>query len=218
MNKAVRKVGIYGGSFDPVHHGHMRSALEVVRHLHLDELRLVPSGNPPHRSQPRVDAAHRKVMLELASANVPEFVVDPREMERQQPSYTIDTLEAIQVEVPQATLTLIIGMDQFSAFDTWHRWQELLQRVDLAVMERPGESLSASARELMSGQLAERITIIKVTQLDISSSQIRHDLQHGKDIQFLVHFAVRRYISEHRLYGGPTPLTKENHYARNTKP
>lgn len=218
MIRSARTIGIYGGSFDPVHHGHLRSALEVMQSLQLDELRLVPSGVPPHRSRPLVGAGQRRAMLELAVAELDNVVVDSRELDRQQPSYTIDTLESIQVEYPQAALTLIIGMDQFSAFDTWHRWQELLQRVDLAVMERPGESLSAGAKELLNGQLAERITVIRVTQLDISSSRIRHDLQHGKDIRFLVPFAVYRYILEHGLYGGPLPLTTKERVIRKSRP
>ncbi|OED43860.1 nicotinate (nicotinamide) nucleotide adenylyltransferase [Chromatiales bacterium (ex Bugula neritina AB1)] len=200
LNPDAKKIGVYGGSFDPVHNGHLRSAQEVMQLCNLDELRFVPSGNPPHRSRALVSAVHRRAMLKLAVADVPGMVIDTRELERTQPSYSIDTLESIRAEVPHASLVLIIGMDQFSAFDTWHRWQELLQRVDLAVLERPGETISAHARELLKGALAERISVLKVTQLEISSSRIRHDLSQGLEIRFLVPYAVRNYIRENRLY------------------
>lgn len=196
------RIGVYGGSFDPVHHGHLRSALEVKQQLQLDELRLLPSGNPPHRDRARVSAGHRLAMLELAVAQAPGIVIDPRELEHDQPSYTIDTLESLQAQAPKAALTLIIGMDQFSAFDTWHRWQELLQKVNLAVMERPGEVISSSAEQILAGKFAERISIIKVTQLDISSSRIRAELGKEREIQFLVPLAVRDYIVKNGLYGG----------------
>lgn len=196
----VRRIGVYGGAFDPVHFGHLRSALEVAQHNNLDELRLLPSGNPPHRSRARVAAEHRLKMLQLAVAEAPGIVIDRRELDRRSTSYTIDTLESIQADYPLASLTLIIGMDQFSAFDTWHRWQELLQRVELVVMERPGEILSSSAQQLMGSSLQRRISIVAVTQMDISSSRIRKDLHSGLEIQFLVPYAVRNYINENGLY------------------
>ena len=193
-------IGVYGGSFDPIHHGHLRSALEVKQHLSLSELRLMPSGNPPHRERARVSSEHRKAMLKLAVANTAGLVIDSRELERDQPSYTIDTLELIQQEMPRTALTLVMGMDQFSTFETWHRWQELLQRVRLAVMERPGEPLSASAQQILAGEFGKNINIIKVTQLEISSSRIRAELEQQRDIRFLLPLAVRNYILQHGLY------------------
>lgn len=202
MSKATRapRIGIYGGSFDPVHLGHLRSGLEVSAQHRLDELRLLPSGNPPHRARAQVTNMQRLQMLQYALADTEGIVIDDRELERESTSYTIDTLEAIQAENPRAELTLIIGMDQFSAFDTWHRWQELLQRVELVVMERPGEAMSGSARQLMASPLKERISVVAVTQMDISSSRIRKDLQAGLDIRFLVPHAVRDYILSQQLY------------------
>ena len=147
---ALTSIAMYGGSFDPVHLGHLRSALEVKQTLDIDELRFVPSGNPPHRDRAHVDASDRLNMLELAVRDSPGIVVDPREVHNAAKSYTIDTLESLAAENPQARLTLVIGMDQFSVFDTWHRWQELLQQFDLAVMERPGEPMSATGRSILS--------------------------------------------------------------------
>ena len=194
------RIGVYGGSFDPIHIGHLRSALEVSEAQELDELRFLPSGNPPHRARAQVANEHRLKMLQLAVDDAPGIGIDDRELGRKSTSYSIDTLETIQAENPQAELTLIIGMDQFNAFDTWHRWQELLQRVELVVMERPGETLSGSAYQLMASSLQKRISIVSVTQLEISSSRIRKDLQAGLDIRFLVPYAVRDYILSQDLY------------------
>ncbi len=201
MNKLSLSIGLYGGSFDPIHIGHLRTALEVKQQLNLDELRFIPTGNPPHRSRAKVDAVHRLAMLELAIAEAPGLVIDRREIDAQKPSYTFETLQSIQNDYPQAELTLIIGTDQFSVFDTWHRWQELLQLVQVAVMERPGESLSGVAQEILQDESAN-VTLCPVTQLDISSTRIRRELQQGTDIQFLVPYAVRDYINQHRLYSG----------------
>jgi nicotinate-nucleotide adenylyltransferase len=207
-----RRIGVYGGAFDPVHFGHLRSALEVRQALGLDEIRFIPSGNPPHRSEARVDAAQRIEMLELAIRDAPGVVIDRREVQNTQTSYSFDTLASVEAEYPASRVTLVIGMDQFSVFDTWYRWRELLQRFELAVMERPGESLSETARSILSTAGAEtlhdkpRIALISVTQLQISSSRIRDDLIHGRDIQFLVPAAVRDYIYRHRLYRATPPV------------
>jgi len=185
LSKSVSSVGVCGGSFDPVHFGHLRTALEVRHQLGLEQLRFIPAGNPPHKEGPRVSATDRVKMLELATAGIPNVVIDQRETLRQKPSYTIDTLLELQQELPQASLTLIIGTDQFSVFDTWHRWQDLLQT-------------------LMQGEHTPKITLCPVTQLDISSTRIRNDCRVGTDIRFLIPYVVRQYIIEHKLYTGLT--------------
>ena len=200
----MSSIGVCGGSFDPVHFGHLRTALEVRQQLRLEQLRFIPAGNPPHKEGPRVSATDRVNMLELAIGGSPSVVIDERETQRLKPSYTIDTLLELQQELPQASLTLIIGTDQFSVFDTWHRWQDLLQVAHVAVMERPGELLSGFANELLQGEYASKITLCPVTQLDISSTRIRKDWRAGTDIRFLVPYAVRQYIIEHNLYTGST--------------
>ena len=200
----MSSIGVCGGSFDPVHFGHLRTAVEVRQQLGLEQLRFIPAGNPPHKEGPSVSATDRVNMLELAIGGSPSVVIDERETQRLKPSYTIDTLLELQQELPQASLTLIIGTDQFSVFDTWHRWQDLLQTAHVAVMERPGELLSAFANQLLQGQYASKITLCPVTQLDISSTRIRKDWRAGTDIRFLVPYAVRQYIIEHKLYTGST--------------
>jgi len=204
LSKAARSIGVCGGSFDPVHFGHLRTAFEVRQQLGLEQLRFIPAGNPPHKEGPRVSATDRVNMLELAIGGSPSVVIDERETQRLKPSYTIDTLLELQQELPQASLTLIIGTDQFSVFDTWHRWQDLLQVAHLAVMERPGELLSGFANDLLQGEYASKVTLCPVTQLDISSTRIRKDWRAGTDIRFLVPYAVRQYIIEHNLYTGST--------------
>lgn len=199
-----RRIGVYGGAFDPVHLGHLRCAFEVKQALNLDELRFVPTGTPPHRTGPRVSADHRIAMLESAVRLLPGVVIDEREVQNTQTSYTVDTLASIASEYAGSALTLIVGMDQFSEFDTWHRWRDLLDNYHLAVMERPGETISgvgqAILREDASRVDGGRVQIVTVTQLEISSSRIRDDLAHGRDIQFLVPTAVRGYIISNELY------------------
>lgn len=204
MSRSIQSMGVYGGSFDPVHFGHLRTALEVRLQLALDELRFIPSGDPPHKAGPKASAADRIRMLELAIANSPGLVIDPREINRQQTSYTFDTLQELRAEFPNTSLTLVIGTDQFSVFDTWHRWEELLVLADLAVMKRPGESLTEFATALLNGEHASRITLCQVTQLDISSTRIRNALREGTDIQFLLPYAVRTYITENNLFQNNT--------------
>ncbi len=200
MNKPLASIGIYGGSFDPVHFGHLRTALEVRHQLGLQQLRFIPSADPPHKAGPLASAEDRIGMLEAAIDGSAGLMVDSREIERQSTSYTIDTLADLQQEYPHTELTLVIGMDQFSVFDTWHCWQDLLQKARLAVMERPGEVMSEFAKSLLSSEAGAGITLCPVTQLAISSTKIRNELQQGREIQFLVPFAVRKYIVEKDLY------------------
>jgi len=205
VTEKTQAIGVYGGSFDPVHFGHLRPALEVKQQLLLDQLRFIPSGNPPHKSGPRVSAADRVAMLDLAIARSPGLIIDTREVDTQKPSYTLDTLKSLQSDFPQARLTLVIGMDQFSVFDTWHQWQQILAMADVAVMERPGESLSDIASSILNGEFGSAINTVPVTQLEISSSRIRRELDQGTDVQFLLPYAVRQFIIDNKLYTGSAP-------------
>jgi len=198
---AVKRIGIYGGSFDPVHIGHLRSAIEVRQQFALDQLLLIPSGQPPHRAGARASADHRLQMLELAVRGAEGLIVDPSEVQSQAVSYTIDTIERLQASYPDDRLVLVIGMDQFVVFETWHRWREILQRVELVVMERPGETFDQASRQRLDIPDALAINLFPVTQIDISSSRIRADLGQNREIRFLVPAAVRQHINDHRLYG-----------------
>ena len=197
----LRKIGVFGGAFDPVHLGHLRTAIEVAQRFDLSHVRLIPSGNPPHRPPAHVEDQHRLAMLQRAVEPVANLVVDEREILRSQRSYTIDTLESVQADYPAARLVLIIGMDQFCVFDTWHRWQQILQMAELIVMERPGEALNDVGRGMLARPDSMSIQLCAVTQLAISSSRIRHDLQQQMEIYCLVPYAVQTYIHKHNLYG-----------------
>lgn len=133
-----KRIGLLGGTFDPVHIGHLRGALEVAESLQLDELRLTPSARPPHRDTPQVSALDRLAMVECAVAGVSPLVVDDRELKRDKPSYTIDTLEQMRAELAaDDQLFLLLGWDAFCGLPTWHRWEELLQHCHILVLQRP---------------------------------------------------------------------------------
>ncbi len=133
-----RRIGVLGGTFDPVHIGHLRGALEVGELMDLDELRLMPSARPPHRDTPQVSALDRLAMVECAVAGISPLVVDDRELQRDKPSYTIDTLELMRAELAaEDQLFLLLGWDAFCGLPTWHRWEELLLHCHILVLQRP---------------------------------------------------------------------------------
>ncbi len=135
-------VGVFGGTFDPVHHGHLRTALEVLEGCGLEQLRLVPALVPPHRPQPRAPAPLRLEMLRRAVAGEPRLVVDDRELRRGGPSYTVDTLAELRAAVGTRPLCLVLGADAFLGLPGWHRWRELFALAHLVVVERPARGSS----------------------------------------------------------------------------
>ncbi|MGB5179082.1 MAG: nicotinate-nucleotide adenylyltransferase [Gammaproteobacteria bacterium] len=207
-------IGILGGTFDPVHYGHLRPALEIQQALDLDEVRLLPSHVPPHRSQPHATPQQRLVMLHAAVADDPAFTVDTREFGREGPSYTFDTLQSLRAELAADGLCLLIGMDAFREFTSWHRWREILDYSHLVVMTRPGMSVPEQ------GEMADFISLHRVadaatlksrtsglllfqpvTQLEISSTGIRQLLASGKRADFLLPESVLEIIYSEGLYG-----------------
>lgn len=217
MKKArPRRIGLFGGTFDPVHIGHLRSAVEMVEQFEFDELRLMPNARPPHREIPQVTAAQRLAMVELAVAGVAPLVVDDRELKRDKPSYTIDTLESLRGELDeQDQLFLLVGWDAFCGLPTWHRWDELLEHCHVVVLQRPDadseppEDLrdllaarSVADPKAMTGP-AGQITFVWQTPLAVSATQIRELLSQGRSARFLVPDAVLNYIEAHGLYRAP---------------
>jgi len=210
---AVRRVGILGGTFDPVHIGHLRSALEVAEFMCLDELRLLPNARPPHRDTPLVAAQDRLAMVRGAVQGVERLSVDARELARDKPSYTIDTLESIRGELnAHDQLFLVLGWDAFCGLPSWHRWEELLQHCHILVLQRPDADVdppdelrnllaarSESDPTAMSGP-AGHISFVWQTPLAVSATQIRQLLASGKSVRFLVPEAVLAYIEAHDLY------------------
>lgn len=211
----AKRIGILGGTFDPVHIGHLRSAVEVAEQMGLDELRLIPSARPPHRGEPQGRAVDRLAMVEQAVAGVALLQVDDRELKRDKPSYSIDTLESLRGELAaDDQLFLLLGWDAFCGLPSWHRWQELLQHCHILVLQRP--DADSEAPEALQNLLAARsvsdplslsgpsgqISFIWQTPLAVSASQIRALLANGKSVRFLVPDAVLAYIHAHGLYRG----------------
>ncbi len=214
--RAPRRIGMLGGTFDPVHIGHLRGALEVAALLELDELRLTPSARPPHRDTPSVSAQDRLAMVRSAVQGVSPLTVDDRELLRDKPSYTIDTLESMRAELAaDDQLFLLLGWDAFCGLPTWHRWEELLEHCHIVVLQRPdADSESPDAmRNLLAARAVSdpkalkgpggHITFVWQTPLSVSATQIRQLLASGKSVRFLVPDAVLAYIEAHGLYRVP---------------
>jgi nicotinate-nucleotide adenylyltransferase len=208
-----KPIGILGGTFDPIHHGHLRPAQEALHALDLAEIRVIPAANPPHRRTPVATAAQRLRMVELAVAGIPGFVVDDREIRRGGLSYTVPTLDSLRREVGARPLCLLMGMDAFEGIETWHQWKRLPELAHLVVMTRPGwtfpsgTALPEWAREravrepdqlVLTG--AGKIYFQAVTPQDISATRIREAIAGGKPVDDFLPSAVLEYIHAHRIY------------------
>lgn len=209
-------LGVFGGTFDPVHHGHLRLAQEAQEALGLAQVLWLPAGQPPHRSPPRVSGAQRLEMVRLAVAGNPGFAVDPAEVEQAAPSYTVHTLERLRQERGKdQPLVLLTGADAFAGLPTWHRWRDILELAHVAVVYRPGFSIDPAqlpaelAREFESRDCAAQglaaapaggISTFPMTPLAISATQIRQILASGRSPRYLLPDAVIAYIDQQQLY------------------
>ncbi len=212
-SRAPRRIGVLGGTFDPVHIGHLRGALEVAETLGLDEVRLIPNFRPPHREAPNGSAQDRLAMVRLAVQDLPLLKVDARELERDMPSYTLDTLVSLRTELEAGdTLFLIMGWDAFCGLPGWHRWEELLDHCHLLVMQRPDADSEApeALRDLLAARCVNdplalagsggQIAFVWQAPLGVSATRIRQFLACGRSVRFLVPDAVLAYIHAHGLY------------------
>lgn len=206
-------IGIFGGTFDPIHYGHLRTAFEMLQALQFAEVRFVPSGDPPHRGQTYAPASLRLEMVRAATANEARFVVDDCELHRDGPSYTVDTLVAMREQQPDASLSLILGMDAFLGLTSWHRWEHILDFAHIVVAHRPGWRAPdiGPLGKLISEHGTHRIDdlhehgsnhiyIHAVTQLEISSTEIRDLVMAGRDPRFLMPDVVRDVIVNSHCY------------------
>jgi nicotinate-nucleotide adenylyltransferase len=192
-----RRIGLFGGSFDPVHHAHLALARQAQDQLQLDELRWVPVGQAWQKARVLTPAAQREAMLRLAIEGEARFVLERCELQRAGPSYTLDTLRELQAATPGSDWFLLIGQDQYRNLHTWHGVDELLQRVTLAVAQRPDEPAEADARVRAAPTVA-----LALPAMDISATDIRRRVAAGSDISSLVPPAVALYIHQQGLYRG----------------
>ena len=203
-------LGIYGGTFNPVHFGHLRTALEIQQILNLSQVLMIPCRLPMHRPEPDTHGELRLAMLELAIAGIPGLTADRRELDREGPSYTIDTLRSLKQQYPSTPLALIIGADAFSNIEHWHDWQNLFDFAHIVVMTRPGfhyqtmsDFLQQRLQETKSA-LHERqagyLFFQTVSLLEISASKIREILAAEGNPQCLLPDSVLAFIKTHQLY------------------
>ncbi len=213
MTGVRQAIGIFGGTFDPVHYGHLRAALEALEMLKLRDFRLLPAGTPPHRANTFATADQRLDMLNLALSRYPELQVDDREVRREGSSFMVDSLREIRKEEGDVPILMMIGQDAANVLDQWHEWQVLFDLAHLVIMRRP------ESKHIYSGTLFEQvqprlvnspdqlqntpaglILPLEVTQLAISSTEIRRQIGAGLSPRFLLPDSVIDYILGHRLY------------------
>lgn len=205
-----RTVGVFGGTFDPVHNGHLRIALDTIEVLGLEQVRLIPLAHAVHRDQPEAPAAMRLQMLQAAVAGRTDLICDDRELRRKGPSYTIETLESLRRDLPTASLCLLLGDDAFNGFANWRDPVGILALANIAVLQRPGRPLPRDPEldKILTGRTVTRldparsgqIRFCPVTQLDIASSDIRQRLAAGRSADYLLPASVLDLIERHQLY------------------
>lgn len=220
MKRVIRVLAILGGTFDPIHYGHLRLAADVKAALSLPEVRLIPAGTPPHRIAPVASPAQRLAMTELGCTEFAGLAADGREVEREGPSYTVQTLEALHAEQPALPLALLIGADSFAGLTQWWRWERLFTLAHFVVVERPDATPTATAmppalevhwqRRLttdparLERTLAGSILRVRVTPQPIAATVIRAALARGPagraEIRGLLPVSVLDYIDRNQLY------------------
>ena len=210
----AKRIGVFGGTFDPIHQGHLHVAKQLCERLQLDEMRMMLAPQPPHRVQPQATAAQRWQMLQLALQDSPELIADDRELRRQGPSYSFDTLSELRIESgPEALFVFCLGWDSLVSFPSWHRWRELLDLCVLAVVNRPHH---VEGETPLNGELARRlipsadnpvlrlgqIVEIVIVAVPVSATQVREGLAAGRELpgNWLAP-GVTQYIKQNQLYG-----------------
>jgi nicotinate-nucleotide adenylyltransferase len=204
----TKRVGLLGGTFDPVHYGHLLVAESCREQLQLDQVRFIPAAKPPHKLGDTItDGQARADMLALAVAGCPEFVIDRRELKRIGPSFTMDTLSELVTENPSAEFFLLMGADSLRDFLTWKNPQRIAKLATLVACNRPGISLPAASQivEWVGPEIAERVISVAIPGTDLAATDLRRRAAEGRSLRFRTPRAVEAYIAQHRLYAaGPT--------------
>lgn len=213
MHQTHTAVGIFGGTFDPIHNGHLRLALELYEALNLSRVHLIPCYQPVHRKQPVASAQSRLEMVQCAVATEPALYADPREINRQGPSYTVDTLIDLRKEMPTTSLCLMVGIDAFLGFPSWNRWSEILELCHIIVAHRPQYKLPSTGiitdliqqrlqhdTAFIHDNIAGGILLRPITPLEISATDIRKQIAMGRNPRYLLPNRVFDYIQQHGIY------------------
>lgn len=212
-SNARKSLGILGGTFDPIHFGHLRAALEVYQGLKLDEIRLIPCQSPPHRAKPAANAFDRFQMVSLAIQDS-VLKLDDREMKRGGESYSVDTLSSLRQEFPKISLCMILGVDAFLSLPSWHHWEKLLDLANIVVMHRVGWNFPEQGQmidflkehrmptdQTIQAFLYGKIVVQEISSLNIQASVIRSMIGSGRSPEFLLPEKVLKYIRLNQLYG-----------------
>jgi len=207
-------IGILGGTFDPIHFGHLRTALDVQQCLALDEVRFIPCGEPAHRNKPIAEPLQRLAMVRAAIAGQEKFTVDDRELRRKGPSYMVDTLTSLKKDFNDKSLCLILGTDAFNGLEQWYQWQQIFELANIVIMRRPDVDGKAKINKHLFSKIKHRlleadnlknkqnggVCFVPVTQLDISATMIRQQWQSCNDIQFFLPDSVLTLIQQQNIY------------------
>jgi nicotinate-nucleotide adenylyltransferase len=217
MDVTAAPIGLLGGSFDPIHYGHLQLARDALKHLPLEEVRFLPAAQPWQKG-PITAAEHRARMVQLAIGGDPHFALDMREIERGGVTYTIDTLHALRSQLPDRPLVLIMGSDQFVRLDSWRDWQQIVELAHIAVATRAGAEMPSSARTRtmlgdrrreaasLTSQLGGSVVEFEMTPVDASATEVRrllrepHSTERAQRLSAMVPAAVLDYIDSHHLY------------------
>lgn len=213
MHQTHKAIGMLGGTFDPIHFGHLRMALELYEGLDLQSVHLIPCARPVHRKLPTASSEQRLAMVQCAVANEPALIADDREIKRGSPSYTIDTLLELHEEIPGTPICLMLGIDAFLGFTSWHRWQDILEQAHIIVAHRPQYHLPTSGiiPDLLKDRLQHEVAYVHenlaggiilrpITSLDISATDIRKQIAMGRNPRYLLPDSVLDYIEQHGTY------------------
>lgn len=213
MHAIQRTIGLLGGTFDPIHFGHLRTALELQQTLGLSEVKLIPCREPVHKKSALTTASHRLEMIRLAIQHEALLTVDDCEIRRQSPSYMIDTLEELQRRLPNTSLCLIVGVDALLGLPTWHRSNDILKIANIIVAHRPGYEVPTTGavanllmqhlthdQQIIHRSVSGHIILQPVTLLEISATEIREQIHAGESPRFLLPDEVYDYIKQHGIY------------------